>query len=139
MRALNRIQAGRFNCDYFRSLSLSVIDRRPDTDIWAAVFSLKNTLSHVTPPPSAPPPFDDTPITRSSSSFQGGAQTRRILEPGLFYEVQHCTLRSVEGFVEEYFDNKSWEGRSREIFSLVKRKKEAEEEQGSLRAMDEHF
>ena len=123
LKALNRIQTGPFTYDRFRSLSLLVINRRPDVDIWTAVFDLINTFSHVTPPPSAPASLDETPVIRSSSSFQGSEQTRKILDPALFYEIQHCTYRNVEGFFQKYFENKSWERRSNVILRSIKRKK----------------
>ena len=117
-----RVQTGPFNFECFRTLSLLVIDQRPDTDIWKAVFSLVNNLSSVTPPPSAPASLDDTPVIRSSSSFQGSEQTRKALDPALFYEIQHCTYRNVDGFFEKYFESKSWERRSKVILGSVRRR-----------------
>ena len=122
-QAFVRIRTGPFNHEYFRPLVLSVTENAPDPAIWEAVFSLLETLSHVTPPPSAPASLDATPVVRSSSSFQGGEQTRKILDPALFYEIQHCTYRNVEGFFEKYFLNKSWDEKSEEILMSIKRKK----------------
>ena len=123
LKVLNRVQTEPFIYDRFRTLSLLVISRRSDVDIWTAVFNLISTFSHVTPPPSAPASFDETPVIRSSSSFQGSEQTRKILDPALFYEIEHCTYRNVEGFFEKYFENKSWHGKSQEILRSIKRKK----------------
>ena len=121
-KAFTRIRTDPFNHEYFRPLSLLVIEKAADTDIWEAVFALLSTFAHTTPPPSSPASWDDTPVTRSSSSFQGSEQTRRILDPALFYEIQHCTYRNVDGFFEKYFESKSWERRSKVIFSSVRRR-----------------
>ena len=121
-KAFTLIRTGPFNHKYFRPLSLLVVDQAPDTDIWEAVFSLLSTLARTTPPLSAPTSLDGTPITRSSSSFQGSEQTRKILEPALFYEIQQCTYRNVGGFFEKYFDEKNWERRSKVILRSVTRK-----------------
>ena len=67
--------------------------------------------------------LEDTPVTRSSSSFQGSEQTKKILDPALFYEIQHCTYRNVDGFFEKFFEDKSRERRSKVILRSVKRKK----------------
>lgn len=123
LKVLNRVQTEPFIYDRFRTLSLLVISRRSDVDIWTAVFDLISTFSNVTPPPSAPASFDETPVTRSSSSFQGSEQTRKILDPALFNEIQHCTYRNVEGFFVKYFENKSWDGKSEKIFRAIKRGK----------------
>ena len=123
LKAMNRIQTSSFNYAYFHSLSLLVIDQRPDADVWEAVFNLTNTLSHATPPPSAPASFDETPVTRSSSSFQGSEHTKKILEPALFHEIEYCTYRNVSGFFQKYFEDKSWERRSKVILRSVNRKK----------------
>ena len=42
--------------------------------------------------------FDGIPITKSSSFFQGSEQTRRIIEPEMFYETKSCPYRDVDGF-----------------------------------------
>ena len=122
-KAFARVLTDPFNYDYFRQLSSCVVDEANDTEIWTAVFDLIHVLFHSTPPPSVHASLDETPVIRSSSSFQGSEQTRKILDPALFYEIQHCTYRNVDGFFEKYFRNKSWDGKSEEILRSIKRKK----------------
>lgn len=119
--AFRRVRAGSLPSDHFRPLILSVLEERSDIDIWRAVFSTLTTLAHSTPPPSThSSSVDETPVIRCSSSFRGSEQTRRNLEPALFYEIQHCTYRNVEGFFPKYFEDKSWERRIKVILRSVK-------------------
>ncbi|KAL9607795.1 MAG: hypothetical protein Q9167_007323 [Letrouitia subvulpina] len=114
-----RVRSGRYNYEHYRALSRLVVKRASDVDIWNTVFELITTVSQTTPPTSIPASFDSTPITRSSSSFQGSEQTRRIVESALFYEIKGCTYRNVGGFFEKYFDGRCWSHKSKSIYNEI--------------------
>ena len=113
------IQRGRYDYEHYRALSRLVVKRAPDVDIWNAVFDLIIIISRTTPPTSIPVSFDGTPVTKSSSSFQGSEQTRRIIEPEIFYEIKRCTCRDVDGFFEKYFEGRSWSRKSKAIYNVM--------------------
>lgn len=113
------IQRGRYDYEHYRALSRLVVKRAPDVDIWNAVFDLIIAISRTTPPTSIPVSFDGTPITKSSSSFQGSEQTRRIIESEMFYEIKRCTYRDVDGFFEKYFEGRPWSRKSKAIYNIV--------------------
>ncbi|KAL2041153.1 hypothetical protein N7G274_006097 [Stereocaulon virgatum] len=115
------VQSSRYNYGYFRALSRLIVKKASDVDIWNAVFNLILTVSRTTPPTSIPPTFDDTPITISSSSFQGSEQTRKIIESAMFYEIKGCTYRNVDGYFEKYFEGRHWSRKSEEISNAVKK------------------
>ena len=87
-----RVRTGSFNYQHYRPLSQLVIKKASDVNIWSAVFELIITVSRTTPPTSIPVSFDGTPITKSSSSFQGSEQTRRIIELEMFYEIKGARI-----------------------------------------------
>lgn len=107
-KIVSRIQTLPFHFDYYRPLTNLVIGKASDVKIWAAVYKLIHSLSHVTPPTSILPTFDSTPFTSSSASFQRSEQTRKDLEPALFHEIRGCTYRNVTGFFDKYFGGRSW-------------------------------
>lgn len=111
------IQRGRYNYEHYRALSRLVVKQASDVDIWDAVLELITTVSRTTPPTSIPVSFDGTPVTISSSSFQGSDQTRRIIESAMFYEISRCTYRDVDGFFEKYFEGRRWSRKSKAIYS----------------------
>ena len=113
------IQRGRYDYEHYRALSRLVVKRAPDVDIWNAVFDLIIIISRTTPPTSIPVSFDGTQITKSSSSFQGSEQTRRIIESEMFYEIKRCTYRDVDGFFEKYFEGRSWSRKSKAIYNVM--------------------
>ncbi|KAF2454800.1 FunK1 protein kinase [Lineolata rhizophorae] len=115
-----RIRNDDFTYDRYRPLVKLVIDRKPDVEIWSAVFDLITTLSRATPPASVPAGFDDTPITHTSASQQGAEQTRKLVEERLFEEIGRCTYPSVEGFVEKHFEGKDWTPRALKIYKKIK-------------------
>ena len=115
------IQRGRYDYEHYRALSRLVVKRVPDVDIWNAVFDLITSIFRTTPPTSIPVSFDGTPITKSSSSFQGSEQTRRIIESEMFYEIKRCTYRDVDGFFEKYFEGRLWSGKSKAIYNAMKK------------------
>ena len=115
------IQRGRYDYEHYRALTRLVVKRAPDVDIWNAVFDLITSISRTTPPTSIPVSFDGTPITKSSSSFQGSEQTRRIIESEMFYEIKRCTYRDVDGFFEKYFEGHLWSGKSKAIYNAMKK------------------
>ena len=119
------VRSGRYKYEHYRALSRLVVKRAPDIDIWNAVFELIVTVSQTTPPTSIPVSFDGTSITKSSSSFQGSEQTRRIIESAMFYEIKRCTYRVVDGFFEKYFEGRRWSRKSKAIYSAVKSNTEA--------------
>ena len=115
------VQSGRYNYEHYRALSRLVVKKAPDVDVWNAVFDLITTVSRTTPPTSVPASFDGTPITISSSSFQGSEQTRRIIESAMFYEIKGCTFRDVDGFFGKYFEGRHWSRKSKAIYNAVKK------------------
>jgi len=115
------VQSGRYNYEHYRALSRFVVKKAPDVDIWNAVFDLIITVSRTTPPTSISPSFNGTPVTKSSSSFQGSEQTRKIIESAMFYEIKGCTYRNVGGFFEKYFEERPWSCKSKAIYNAVKK------------------
>ena len=116
-----RVQRGHYNYEHYRALSRLIIKKASDLDIWNAVFDLIITVTRTTPPTSIPPSFDGTPVTISSSSFQGSEQTRQIIELAMFYEIKRYTYRDVDGFFEKYFEGRRWSRKSKEIYNAVKK------------------
>ena len=108
-----RIQKRDLDHSYFRALSRFIIDNASDIDIWDTIFNLINILLYVTPPTIIAPTFDGTPTTRSSSSFKNSEQTRKNLEPELFYEINNCTYRNVRDFFDKYFEKKNETARAK--------------------------
>ncbi|KAI4219804.1 MAG: hypothetical protein L6R40_008711 [Gallowayella cf. fulva] len=117
-----RVRSGRYNYEHYRALLRLVVKQASDVDIWNAVFELIATVSRTTPPTSIPVSFDGTPITISSSSFQGSEQTRRIIESAMFYEIKGCTYRDVDGFFEKYFEGRRWSHKTEAIYNAVSKK-----------------
>ena len=116
-----RVRSGRYNYEHYRALSHLVVKQASDVDIWNAVLNLIITVSRTTPPTSIPVSFDGTPITISSSSFQGSEQTRKIIESAMFYEIKGCTYRDVDGFFEKYFEGRCWSSKSKAIYNAMKK------------------
>lgn len=125
-QVFSRIQARTLTHDHFWPLALSILGYKRDVEIWGAVFSMLEMLAQHTPPASIQQSLDQTPVVRCSSSIRGSEQTKRNLEPALFYEVNCCTFRNVRGFFEKYFEDKSWERRSKVILRSVKSQSKAE-------------
>ncbi|KAL8978915.1 MAG: hypothetical protein Q9177_006274, partial [Variospora cf. flavescens] len=117
-----RVRNGDFNYEYYRALSRLVIKQASDVDIWNAVFDLIITVSRTTPPTDVPVSFDDTPVTISSSSWQGSEQTRRIIESAMFYEIKGCTYRAVGGFFEKYFKEWPWSHKTEAIYNRMNKR-----------------
>ncbi len=116
-----RVRNANMNYEHYRALSRLVVKKAPDVNIWNAVFDLIITVSRTTPPTSIPPSFNGTPVTKSSSSFQGSEQTRKIIESAMFYEIKGCTYRNVGGFFEKYFEGRPWSRKSKGIYNAVKK------------------
>ncbi|RMZ90674.1 hypothetical protein DV736_g2093, partial [Chaetothyriales sp. CBS 134916] len=115
-----RVRKGDFNYDHYRPLVKLVIQKAADFEIWSAVLDLITTLSRVTPPTSIPTTFYDTPITHSSASQQGAEQTRELVKKRLFEEIRSCIYREVGGFIQKYFEAKSWTPRTLDIYQAIK-------------------
>ena len=109
-----RVQRGHYSYEHYRALSRLIIKKARDIDIWKAVLDLIITVSRTTPLTSIPPSFDGTPVTISSSSFQGSEQTRQIIESAMIYEIKKCTCHDVDGFFEKYFEGRRWSHKSKE-------------------------
>lgn len=91
----------------FLQLARHVVDKSPDTAVWAAVFDLVDALGRITPPRSAgtgsiPPTFLGTPVARSSSWLDDSETCDRV-ERELFGEIKRCTFRGVKGFWDRFF------------------------------------
>ncbi|TWU74225.1 hypothetical protein ED733_003515 [Metarhizium rileyi] len=114
-----RLQKDDLEYKQCRPLSQLVIEQAQDSDIWAAVIDLIQSIAHSTPPSTLLPSFE-TPITHSSASQQGSEQTRREIEPRVFEEIRHCTYRAVEGFHEKYFQGHKWNRQAKQIWQSVK-------------------
>lgn len=104
------VKGGSANADQFlsltRSLTQHVVDRSPDTIIWAAVLDLVDDVGRLTPPRSAGPgsilpTFLGTPVTRSSSWLDDSETCDRV-ERELFGEIKRCTFRGVKGFWDKF-------------------------------------
>ncbi|KAI0838871.1 serine/threonine-protein kinase Sgk2 [Hypoxylon sp. FL0890] len=105
---IQHVRGGVLKLDRFLPLVHCVVDKSPDTTIWAAVLSLINVLGQLTPPPSSiAPTFTGTPIKTSSSRF-ADSETRDIVEGELFEEIKICTFRNVGRFWDKFFEPKSW-------------------------------
>ena len=115
-----RVRNSDFNYQQYRALSLLVIKKASDFDIWNAVFDLIRSISQTTPLTSIPPSFDGTPVIYSSASMQGDKQTKRLLENSLFDEIKNCTYRNVGGFFTKYFEGNEWSKRSKEIYQALR-------------------
>lgn len=91
---VRRVQKGDFGYAQYCPLVRLVIQNASDFEIWNAVLNLIATLSRATPA-SVPSVFDDMPITPSSTSQQGGGQSRELVKKRLFEEIRSCTYRDV--------------------------------------------
>ncbi|KAF3768265.1 hypothetical protein M406DRAFT_251224, partial [Cryphonectria parasitica EP155] len=72
-----------------------------------------------TPPRSVSTPASATPVVRSTSSFQGKEQTKKILDQALLYELNGTIFRGVNGFFEKYFEGQSWTEQCRTIYQSI--------------------
>ena len=115
-----RVQKSDYDYNHFRALSQLVIDSASDIDVWSAVFNLISAVARVTPPRSIALSFDDTPSTRSTSSLEGSEQTRKNLDPELFFEIKGCTHRNVDGFFGKFFEGQSWSRQSKKVCTRMK-------------------
>ncbi|KAH8713512.1 hypothetical protein HC256_006658 [Beauveria bassiana] len=105
---LQHVRGGLLKFDHFRPLINAVATDSPDTDVWAAVIDLIDTVNPSTPPPSSIiPTGHGTPVKTSSSRLED-SETRDIVERELFYEIKDCTHRGVPGFFEKHFDTANW-------------------------------
>ena len=105
--------------DQFVPLIRYVVDKSPDTTIWAAVLELIDTLCPPTPPPSSiAPTCRGTPV-RSNSGRLVDSETRDIVERELFYEIKDWTFRNVGGFCDKFFDSKSWLREQKEMLGAL--------------------
>ena len=111
------------NLDLFRPLVRHVVYNSDDTAIWAAVFSLLDTLAPGTPPlcPTAMPTFKGTPIKTSSNRLANSAGVDPVTKE-LFSEMRYCTFRDVGGFWDKFFNPKSWPNKYKEMLAEMKTK-----------------
>ncbi|KAK3946545.1 hypothetical protein QBC32DRAFT_149789, partial [Pseudoneurospora amorphoporcata] len=96
-------------------------DNSYDNAIWAAVFSLLDTLTPRTPHlrPTVPSTFKGTPVKTSSNRLDDSA-TREIVEQELFHEIKNCTFRGVGGFLDKFFDPESWRNEQKAMLEKIK-------------------
>ncbi|KAK3946647.1 hypothetical protein QBC32DRAFT_248979, partial [Pseudoneurospora amorphoporcata] len=116
------VQGGKIaNLDQFRPLVRHVVDNSDDNAIWAAIFSLLDTLAPRTPRlrPTVPSTFLGTPIKTSSNRLADSA-TREIVEQELFHEIKNCTFRGVGGFLDKFFDPESWRNEQKAMLEKIK-------------------
>jgi hypothetical protein len=116
-----------FDLDHIKPLLKAALDVNPDDAfIWDQVY---NAVTASTPPPQpitaalqrTPPQsvltsLDGTPVVRSTSSFQGKEQTKKILDHALLYELRGRIFRGVDGFFGKYFEGQSWTKRCKSIY-----------------------
>ncbi|KUI69342.1 hypothetical protein VM1G_05061 [Cytospora mali] len=106
-------------------LANAVIQEASDVVIWNLVLQLiSSTLKPTTPPASvsviAQATFGGTPKTYTSASHLGSEQSKDLLYDALRDEFRGCAWIKVLGFIEKYFDNKSWTPKAKEIYESVK-------------------
>ena len=124
------------NLDPFRPLVRAVVndnandnsndnanDNSNDNAIWAAVFSLLDTLAPGTPPLrlTALPTFKGTPIKFSSNRLADSAGVDPVAKE-LFSEMRYCTFRDVGGFWDKFFNPESWPNKYKEMLAEMKTK-----------------
>ena len=124
-KIFRRVQNNDFNYQQYRPLSLLVIKKAPDFDIWNAVFDLIGSVFQTTPPmsiPSSPPlksvqtSFYGTPRVRSSASFRDSQQTRNIIQTTVLEELSGRTFVDVKQFYTKYFENREWSNTVDQIY-----------------------
>ncbi|KAH7633172.1 serine/threonine-protein kinase Sgk2 [Sordaria sp. MPI-SDFR-AT-0083] len=116
------LQGGKIaNLDPFRPLVRLVVDNSNDTAIWAAVFSLLDTLTPRTPRlrPTVPSTFKGTPVKTSSNRLADSA-TCEVVEKELFHEIKNCTFRGVGGFLDKFFDLENWRNEQKAMLEKIK-------------------
>ena len=120
-----RVRNGDFNYQQYRPLSLLVIQKAPDVDIWNAIFELTRSISRITPPtsiPSSPPlrsiqtSFYGTPRVRSSASFRDSQQTRNVIRTPVLEELSGRTFVDVKQFYTKYFEKREWSNTVDQIY-----------------------
>lgn len=99
-----------------------IIQKSLDIEIWKVVLNLIIIISRLTSSTSVFFSFNDTSIIHSSTSQQGGEQTRRLMKARLFNEIKHCTYWNVERFFRKYFEKESWTSRTSDIYQMIKKK-----------------
>ncbi|KAI0130780.1 serine/threonine-protein kinase Sgk2 [Daldinia grandis] len=103
------IRVNAVQLDQFDALVRHVVDKSSDLAIWAAVFSLIDTIRTYTPfASSILPTFKGTPV-KTSSSRLADSETRDIVEAELFEEIKHCVFRDVGGFWDKFFNSENWQ------------------------------
>ncbi|KAL7962532.1 serine/threonine-protein kinase Sgk2 [Trichoderma compactum] len=113
------VRGGRVKPEQFSSLVAAVVDGRPESEVWEAVFHIIKALSPSTPPPpSLPPTFKGTPV-KTSSSRLADSETRETVENELFYEIKNCTFRHVGGFFKKFFNPENWRDEQKVMLKQV--------------------
>ena len=118
-KLFNRLDSGQIGTGAFQSLVLAVTRRASDVEIWKQVLLITST-SRITSPPSIGASFGAIPRTYNSASHEGSEQTERLLHDALRDELRGCSYVKVQGFFENYFEDKSWSQKGKEIYDSVK-------------------
>ena len=131
LKLISAVNSRDIDLDRIKPLLKAALDVNPDdTFIWEQVHDAVTTSTpppqpiasalQRTPPQSVSISFDGTPVVRSTSSFQGKEQTKKILDQALLYELRGRIFRGVDGFFEKYFEGQSWIKRCKSIYQSIK-------------------
>ncbi|KAF3763512.1 hypothetical protein M406DRAFT_341037 [Cryphonectria parasitica EP155] len=88
-----------------KSSSVKIQQGTISNDEFHAAITALAPAAPKTPPRSIPTPVSSTPVVRSTSSFQGKEQTKKILNQALLYELNGTIFRGVNSFFEKYFES----------------------------------
>lgn len=128
LRLVSAVNSDEFDLDLVKPLLKAVLADNPDILIWKQVYNAVSECTQhprpvtfqQTPPRSIPVSFDGTPVSRSTSSFQGKEQTKKILDQALLYELRGCIFRGVDGFFDKYFEQRPWTKQCKNIYQSIK-------------------
>lgn len=105
--------------DQFRPLVDAVVNNRPQSIVWEAVFHIIETLTPSTPPRSSfPTTSKGTPIKTSSNRLADSEKSKTI-EHKVFHKIKDCTFCNVGGFCNKFFNPKGWSKEQKAMLERV--------------------
>ncbi|KAF3768495.1 hypothetical protein M406DRAFT_71496 [Cryphonectria parasitica EP155] len=124
LNLISAVSSNNFDLDCIKCLLKTAIDvHSNDALIWdqvyAAITAALAPAAPKTPSRSIPTPVSGMPVVRSTSSFQGKEQTKKILNRALLYELNGTIFRGVKSFFEKYFEGQSWTEQCRTIYQFI--------------------